>query len=127
MRRWEDRRVVVTGVGVVASCGLGATAFWDGLVRRPSDGAVRLVPEWDSVQRFGVKEARRIDRFAQFALIATKEALADAGRLGVAGDEVGVVIGTGMGGVVTFEDQVRASARSGTIRVGPYVIPAVMA
>ena len=54
-----SRRVAVTGIGVVASCGTGADAFWDGLLREPAAGA-RRIDDWDATELFGPKEIRRV-------------------------------------------------------------------
>src|SRR5262245_52458012 len=78
----DGRRVVVTGVGVVANCGTGAVAFWDGLAKPVQPSAQRSVTDFDP-ERAGLArvDARRLDRFAQFAIVAAAEALADAGLL----------------------------------------------
>ena len=76
------RRVAVTGLGAVTCCGMGVDALWEGLVhpdhRRASAGS----PDFDPADCFGPKEARRVDRFAQFSVAAADMALADAGDLG---------------------------------------------
>jgi 3-oxoacyl-[acyl-carrier-protein] synthase II len=70
------RRVAITGVGVVSPCGIGNEAFWDGLNSAPPEG-LRRVTDFDPEPFFAnAKEARRTDRFAQFALAAAAEALA---------------------------------------------------
>src|SRR5690606_1269985 len=76
------RRVVITGVGVVAPCGIGAEAFWAGLAAPPEPNVLRRVRDFDPEQA-GLRrvDARRMDRFAQFAIVAGGEALADAGLI----------------------------------------------
>src|SRR5262245_44794700 len=78
----DGRRVVITGVGVVAPCGTGVDAFWDGLAKPVEPAVFRRVADFDP-ERWGLTrvEARRLDRFAQFGLAASADALADASLL----------------------------------------------
>lgn len=125
----EGRRVAITGVGVVAPCGIGRDAFWEGLLRPAADG-VRRVEGFDPSFWFNPKEARRIDRFAQFAAAAAAEALADAGSaapLTADPDRSGVLIATGVGGLATLEEQVVVHHESGPRRVSPFLVPMMMA
>ena len=132
-------RVVVTGLGAVSPLGIGVPALWDGLVAGRSgvrrvqhfdteNLAVKIaaeVPDFDPKQFMDGKSARRMDRFAQFAVAATREALADA-RLEVTDENrerVAIVINTGGGGIPSIEGNVTAMALSGPSRVGPLVIP----
>jgi 3-oxoacyl-[acyl-carrier-protein] synthase II len=120
------RRVAVTGVGVVASCGIGRDAFWSGLLTGAEPG-LRRVADWDPMPHYAnVKEIRRADRFEQFAVGAAAEALAQSGR--PAGDPVrqGVIIGTGIGGLHTIEEQTIVRKEKGPRRVSPFLIPMVM-
>jgi 3-oxoacyl-[acyl-carrier-protein] synthase II len=120
------RRVAVTGAGVVASCGTGKDAFWQGLLREAAPG-LRRVEDWDPSPHYAnPKEVRRADRFEQFAVAAAAEALAQSGR--PAGDPVrqGVVIGTGIGGLHTIEEQTIVRKEKGPRRVSPFLIPMVM-
>lgn len=124
----RGRRVAVTGVGVVASCGIGADAFWAGLLGPAPDGP-RRVEGLDAAAIYGPKEARRVDRFTQFAAVAAAEALDDAGGLdaiGVDRPRFGVVIGTGVGGIQTMEDQERILIDKGARRVSPFLVPMMM-
>ena len=106
----KGRRVAVTGLGVVAPCGTGRDAFWEGLLGPIPEGH-RRVEQLDATPIYGPKEIRRVDRFTQFAAVAAAEAIADAGGLdGTTGlnvdpDRVGVMIGTGIGGLETIQDQ----------------------
>lgn len=120
------RRVAVTGVGVVSTCGTGAEAFWAGLCE-PAPTGERRVHDFDPAPLFASpKEARRIDRFAQLALAATTEALGAAGDPG--GDPVrqGVVVGTGIGGLHTLEEQILTFHQKGPRRVSPFLVPMMM-
>jgi 3-oxoacyl-[acyl-carrier-protein] synthase II len=122
------RRVVVTGVGVVAPCGVGQEAFWAGLNRPPADGP-RRVPSFDASYIYGPKELRRVDRFTQLAAVAAEEAVADAGGLAalqVDPDRAGVMIGTGIGGIETLEEQIHVMDERGPRRVTPFLVPMMM-
>lgn len=122
------RRVAVTGIGVVAACGIGAEAYWSGLVGPAPDGP-RRVRDLDATPIYGAKELRRVDRFTQFAAVAAAEALADAGgpeALGVAPERTGVIIGTGVGGLESLEAQERVLAEKGANRVSPFLVPMMM-
>ena len=77
----RGRRVAITGIGTVSCCGVGADALWAGLNGPPPVGE-RRVPDFDPEVWFTAKEARQVDRFTQFAVAATTEALEDAGELG---------------------------------------------
>lgn len=120
------RRVAVTGVGVVSAAGLGTDAFWSGLLA-PQGPAPRPVVDFDPTTWFAnPKEARRADRFTQFALAAATEALEQSGNVG--GDPLrrGVLVGTGIGGLTTLEEQVIVRHEKGERRVSPFLIPMVM-
>ncbi|MGI9118535.1 MAG: beta-ketoacyl-[acyl-carrier-protein] synthase family protein [Acidimicrobiales bacterium] len=120
------RRVVVTGMGVVAPCGIGQDAFWEGLLRTPSPGE-RRVADFDPSRWFGTKEARRIDRFAQLAVAAADLAIEDAGPVGADPDRSGVIIGSGVGGLETLENQIVICNTKGPDRVSPFLVPMMMA
>ena len=133
------KRVVVTGLGAVSPLGIGVPALWDGLlagrsgVRRilhfeTDNLLVRIaaeVPDFDPKQFIDAKAVRRMDRFAHFAIAATREALDDA-ELEITDENrerVAVVMNTGGGGIPTIESNVTAMALSGPSRVSPLVIP----
>ncbi len=122
----NGRRVVVTGLGVVASCGVGPAAFWDGLLADPPRGE-RRISDFDPSPWLGPKEARRTDRFAQFAVAAAAMALDDAGPLGADPDRCGVIIGSGVGGLETLEKQIVICHTKGPQRVSPFLVPMMMA
>lgn len=120
----ERRRAVVTGVGVVAAPGVGRDVFWKGLGVDPGAGPYE-VPAWDPEPVVSRREARRLDRFAQFALVAADEALTQAGSLGADPNRVAVSVATGIGGLASLEDLIGASY-SDEPRVSPLWIPMMM-
>lgn len=121
--------VAVTGRGVVSSIGEGADAFVDALMERRSglsDGLGR-VETFDPEGAMTPKEARRMDRFSQFALAASDQAMAEAGLPGgIDPERLGVVIGTGVGGLETLEREVRAFIERGDRAVSPLFVPMMM-
>ena len=137
------KRVVVTGIGVISPVGIGIEAFWQSLINGKSglgpvtqfdasQLATRIageVKDFDPLQYLDKKEARRMDRYTQFALSAAKMAVEDAAldldkldRL-----RVGVVLGTGIGGTKTFEDQHQVLLERGPNRVSPFFVPMMIA
>ncbi len=120
------RRVAITGLGVVGPCGTGKEAFWNGLLAPPPDGE-RRVYDWDPTPYFAnPKEARRADRFSQFALAAAAEALEQAGELGADPARIGTLIGSGIGGIGTNEEQIVIQHVKGSRRVSPFLVPMMM-
>ena len=137
----ERRRVVVTGVGLVTPIGNDVQSTWDALLAGRSGGGtithfdasdfdVRFACEvkgFQPEQYMDRKEARRTDRFAQFALAAAQEAMAHAGLDDPAAsfdrDRTGVLIGSGIGGIATFEEQARVMVEKGPKRISPFFIP----
>ncbi|HSM36620.1 MAG TPA: beta-ketoacyl-ACP synthase II [Longimicrobiales bacterium] len=137
----ERKRVVVTGLGLVTSIGNTVEDTWTALREGRSGGAP--ITQFDAHEEFTVrfacevkdfdpgayldrKEVRRTDRFAQFAIAASDQALAQSGLLegeGTDRDRVGVIIGSGIGGISTFEDQARTMFERGPGRVSPFFIP----
>ncbi|MGZ4705158.1 MAG: beta-ketoacyl synthase N-terminal-like domain-containing protein, partial [Acidimicrobiales bacterium] len=113
------RRVAVTGIGALARCGIGADAFWQGLLEPPIEGS-RAIDDFDPEPYFdNVKEARRTDRFAQFALAVAQIALEQAGEITADPLRRGVIFGTGVGGLSTLEDQIWTYHEKGPRRVSP--------
>jgi 3-oxoacyl-[acyl-carrier-protein] synthase II len=138
----SERRVVVTGMGVVASIGHDVSTFWSALIAGKigvdrvtlfdaTNFACQIgaeVRNWDVNQLMDPKEARRNDRYTHFGFVAAKQAVADAG-LNMAvedGDRVGVIIGTGIGGMHTFETQLRILYDRGPRKVSPFTIPSLI-
>jgi 3-oxoacyl-[acyl-carrier-protein] synthase II len=121
----KGRRVAVTGIGVVAACGQGADAFWQGLLSEPATGT-RRIDDWDPSPWFGPKDARRTDRFAQFAVAAAAMALDEAGPVAADPDRSGVLVATGVGGLATLEEQIVIRHEKGAKRVSPFLVPMMM-
>ncbi|HET9075033.1 MAG TPA: beta-ketoacyl-ACP synthase II [Solirubrobacteraceae bacterium] len=130
------RRVVVTGVGAVHPLGVGATALharWAAGESGIQDGAGRA-DEYTPGDHLTVKEARRLDRNAQFIVVAADEALAQAGwRTDAGGTElpydsfrVGCIIATGIGGIGTMESQHDVMRQRGSERIMPLGVPMFM-
>ncbi len=133
------RRVVVTGAGAVTPVGIGRESFWSALLRGESgigeitrfdasDFPVRIVGEvdgFDPAQFLSNKEIRRTDRFTQFAVVAAMEAIEDSGlKLDEEdGSRIGVLIGSGIGGVETWEAEHRKLLEAGPARISPVFIP----
>ncbi len=133
------RRVVVTGIGAITPVGIGKEALWDALARGVSgigpitrfdaaDYPTRFageVRDFDPAQFMDRKDARRLDRFIQYAWAATRMALEDAALepAKVDGERMGVLIGSGIGGIEWLEQQVRVLADRGPDRVSPFLVP----
>jgi len=121
-----NRKVVVTGLGVVSSCGTGIESFWEGLCGKPSAGD-RRVEDFDPSNYFeNPKDSRRSDRCTQFAIAATHMAMDQAGELTAESDRSGVFIGTGIGGIETLEEQIGILLEKGSRRVSPFLVPMMM-
>lgn len=137
------KRVVISGLGIISPVGSGLEAFWYSLLngvsgiktvkRYDTTGfSTRIageVVDFDPANYFDKKEARRLDRFAQFALAATGMALKDADlNLEESNrDRIGVILGSGIGGIETLEDQARVLAAKGPGRVSPFFVPMMIA
>ena len=136
----ELKRVVVTGMGAITPLGMSVTEYWDGLANGVS-GADYIkqfdttkfktkfaceVKNFEPTDYLDRKESRKIDRFAQFALIASDQAVKDAGINddNVNHDRVGVIFASGIGGLITFQEEVTNFALGdGTPRFNPFFIP----
>jgi len=120
------RRVAVTGIGALARCGIGADAFWQGLLEPAPEGS-RAIDDFDPDPYFdNVKESRRTDRFAQFALAVAQMALEQAGEITADPLRRGVIFGTGVGGLNTLEEQIWTYHEKGPRRVSPFLVPMMM-
>ena len=134
-----NKRIVVTGIGAVTPLGIGKDAYWKNLTAGvcgvgpitlfdPEKFDVKIAAEvkgFDPTAYVDRKEAKRMDRFVQFAVAASLLALEDAG-ISVTeqnAERVGVVIGSGIGGLQTLEDQVRILVEKGPGRVSPFLVP----
>jgi 3-oxoacyl-[acyl-carrier-protein] synthase II len=136
----ELKRVVVTGIGALTPLGNSPTEFWKGLVEGVS--GADLITQFDAAKfktRFACelknfeptnyldrKEARKLDRFTQTAIVASDQAVADAGisKDNVNVDRVGVIFASGIGGLITFQEEVMNFAKGdGTPRFNPFFIP----
>ena len=136
----QHKRVVVTGLGALTPIGNGIPAYWDGLVSGKSGGApityfdaskfkTQFACElkgFDPSDYFDRKEARKMDRFTQYAMVASDEAIDDAGFNLDTLDKtrVGVIWGAGIGGLETFQNEVlNFASGDGTPRFNPFFIP----
>ncbi len=132
-------RVVITGMGVISPLGNDTETFWSGLSRgesgiSPIDTFDTLkhkvkiagtVKEFDPNERFGAKEARRMDRFCQFALAAADQAVSSSGLdlNQVNRERMGVYVGSGIGGIQTLMNQSETLATRGPERISPTLVP----
>ncbi len=134
------RRVAVTGLGVVTCTGVGVEAMWESLASGTSgitpithfDASgyptrfAGYVHDFDASTVIDPKEARRMSRFQQFAMVAADEAMRDAG-LETIPDELapraGVIVGSGIGGLYTMEEQCAVLAERGPGRISPFLVP----
>jgi 3-oxoacyl-[acyl-carrier-protein] synthase II len=122
-------RVAITGYGVVAPCGVGKEAYWNGLLGPGiTDTRSVEISEWDPSPYFASpKESRRADRVEQFALAAASEAFKQAGDINIDPSRFGTIFGTGIGGLHTLEEQVQLRLEKGDRRVSPFLVPMMMA
>ena len=139
---FSDRRVVVTGLGALTPIGNTVPAYWDAMMAGRSGAAPIThfdasdypttfaceVKDFDPTDFLDRKEAGRLDPFAQFAIVAADEALADAGLDPSTFTEeqknrTGVIVGSGIGGMKLFQDQVVEFAHHGRRRLSPFFVP----
>jgi len=140
----ELKRVVVTGLGALTPIGNNIAEYWDGLKNGKSGSAPITyfdtekfktkfaceLKNFEATDYFDRKEARKLDRFAQYALIASDEAIKDANLQVEKMDKfrIGVIWGAGIGGLETFQDEVlNFAAGDGTPRFNPFFIPKMIA
>lgn len=135
----EKERVVITGMGVITPLGNNVETFWSGLVRGESGISIidtldtskqkvkmaGMVHDFDPNALFGAKEARKMDRFSQFALAAADEALQHAALKleEINRERFGVYVGSGVGGIQSLLNQSAVLAARGPERISPVLVP----
>ncbi len=137
----SGRRVVVTGMGLVSPCGKDVETSWNDIVRGSSGidlisafdtegyasrigGEVKDFDPFDFIDR---KEAKRMDRCSHLAMAASAEAMKGWSGEGVEGERIGVIIGSGIGGISTFEEQHSRILERGPRGVSPFFITMMIA
>lgn len=140
----ELKRVVVTGLGALTPIGNNLSDYWDGLINGKSGAAATThydaskfktqfaceVKGFDVLDHLDRKEARKLDKFSQYAMVSAAEAMADASLLESDPnlDRIGVIWGSGIGGLQTFQDEAKSFfAGDGTPRFNPFFIPKMIA
>ena len=141
----NKKRIVITGMGAVTPLGNTREAFWEALIAGKS-GVARVtafdakaaglkaqiaaeVKDFDADDLIGRRDARRMDRYAQFAFVAAREAIADANFPDdkELRDATGVIVASGIGGIITIQDNVTKARALGTAgRITPFFIPMLM-
>ncbi len=138
----HQRRVVVTGMGAISPLGLDIPALWDGIrTARSGTGPITICDVSNLETRFGGevknfdptnymdrKEARRNDRFIHFAIAAANEAITMAGITATTenAEDIGVVVGSGIGGIATIAENILTMHEKGPGRVSPFMVPAMI-
>jgi len=140
----EFKRVVITGLGAITPIGNNVEEYWENLMKGVSGSNLITqfdaskfktrfaceVKNYDPNQHFDRKEARKLDLFAQFALVATEQAIQDSklDMEAINHDRAGVIWGSGIGGLKTFLEEIRSYANGdGTPRFSPFFIPKMIA
>lgn len=134
-----DRRVVITGLGAISPIGNNVEELWNGIEQKKCgideitafDTAsfktkfAAEVKDYDSLNYFDAKQAKRLDRVSQFAIVAAREAFNDSGITAENTDfeKIGIYVGSGIGGLITIENQCRIYNEKGNNRVSPMFIP----
>ena len=143
MTELEKKRVVVTGLGAITPLGNDLESYWQGLIEgRSGVGPITLFDASQHATRIAAevkgfnphnymerKDAKRMDRFAQFAVATSQQALADAHLeiTALNAEQVGVMIGTGVGGLKVMEDQQAVYLNRGPSRCSPFMVPMMIA
>jgi 3-oxoacyl-[acyl-carrier-protein] synthase II len=133
------RRVVVTGLGAITPMGNSVPEFWSNVIHGrsgidhitlfdASQLATRFAAEvrdFDAAALIGKKDARKMDRFAQFAFVAAMQAVEDSGLqiTDANREDIGVIMGSGIGGITTIEQQTKIMNSQGPDRLSPFFIP----
>jgi 3-oxoacyl-[acyl-carrier-protein] synthase II len=138
-----NHRVVITGMGMLTPLGLDTASTWQGLISGKS--GIGYITQFDAskyetriageIKGFeptsfmGIKEAKRMDRFAQLAVVAAKQALAQSGLAVDASnaESIGVIVGSGVGGLNTLFEQARVLIEKGPDRLSPFTVPMMIA
>lgn len=134
-----ERRVVITGLGAITPIGKDVEENWDGIKNKKcgideitlfdtTEYKTKLdaeVKNYDPLEYFDPKQAKRLDRVSQFAIIAAREAVKDAGitKENTDFDRVGIFVGSGIGGLMTIQEQCKLNVEKGNKRVSPMFIP----
>jgi 3-oxoacyl-[acyl-carrier-protein] synthase II len=143
MTDYKRKRVVVTGIGAITPIGKTPSEYWEGLLSG-SNGIDYIqafdaskhdcriageVKDFDPLEYMERKEAKRMDRFAQFAIAAAKQAVSDAKLVinELNAEQIGVMIGSGVGGIKVLEDQQTVYLNKGPDRCSPFMIPMMIA
>ena len=135
----NKRRVVITGIGAITPVGHNVAQTWESLVNGVSgvdliskfdysNLPVHIAAEvknYDPEEHFDHKEVKKLDLYTQFAMIAAREAIADAGLIpgSFNPDRTGVITGAGIGGILTFEEECIKNYTQGPRRISPFFIP----
>lgn len=140
----ELKRVVVTGLGALTPIGNSLPEYWEGLISGKSGAAPIThfdaslfktqfaceIKNWDVNDHFDRKEARKMDKFSQYAMVSVEEAIADSALLDSNPDldRIGVIWGSGIGGFNSFQDEAESFFKGdGTPRFNPFFIPRMIA
>lgn len=141
----SNRRVVITGLGAVTPCGVGVDKFWNNIIEGKSGvshienmsleghtvtfAAEIKYKDFDPEVIIGPKEAKRMDRFTQFAMVAADEAIADAGidEANIDPYKIGVIVSAAAGGFHTFEKNHIAMLEKGPTKCSPFTVPMLIA
>ncbi|MCY6485279.1 beta-ketoacyl-ACP synthase II [Clostridium aestuarii] len=137
-----NRRVVVTGIGAITPVGNNANDFWNSIKEGKcgideiknfdtSDFKVKLAAEvknFNALDYLDRKESRRMDKFCQFAMIAANEAVKDSkiDEADIDTERFGVIVGSGIGGITTIEEQHKKLMEKGPGRISPFFIPMII-
>jgi 3-oxoacyl-[acyl-carrier-protein] synthase II len=135
-----DKRVVITGMGAVTPVGNDVESFWDGI--KSGKNGIDFITHFDTTEQkckvggevkdfefYDKKEGRRFDRFSQFGVTAAMEAMTDSGLesgVNIAADRLNVLVGSGIGGIMTLEKEVTKAVEKGVSRVSPILVPVVI-
>ena len=139
------RRVVITGLGAITPCGVGVDKFWKSMLEGKSGTShIENIPleghtvtiaaeiknkDFNAEEVLGPKEAKRMDRFTQFAIVAADEAIADAGidEANIDPYKIGVMVSAAAGGFSTFEKNHLAIIEKGPTKCSPFTVPMLIA